>query len=144
MKNRTFRAPSYAPEMTPWFPGVCCVKTHSGMFYQICSQPCREALFSSTLVNSFRSCDSWTWPSGSVGRQYSHIHTFSSGCTQAHTTTQYSLKGDLIKPEGRCNYMQPSCALFSIVMATRRLWTESPCASAAAAQGLYFFYPLDA
>lgn len=51
-------------------------------------------------------------------------HTFTHGRTHRHTITQYSLKVDLIKPEGKCNYVQPSSALFSFVMATFCLLTE--------------------
>lgn len=62
-----------------------------------------------------------------VWRQHSHTGTL-IGQTQRHTITQHSLMGDLIKPEGKCNYMQPSSALFCNVIPTCCLWVESLCA----------------
>lgn len=104
------------------------------MFYQICSQLGREALFGSLL---YIHRDLVTHePLVCLETAFTHRHSL-TGQTHRHTITQHSLKSDLIKPEGRCNYMQPSSALLSIVMATCCLWVESLCAHAAVAQGLF-------
>lgn len=59
-------------------------------------------------------------------------HGRDTGATLSHNS---HLRGDPIRPEGGCNYMQPSSALCSIVMAARRLWAESRRARAAVTRG---------
>lgn len=104
------------------------------MFYQMGSQPAGEPLLQQLPVYPHRDPGTRELAvcSETAITHRASIHGADTRATLSHNS---HLRGDPIRPEGRCNYMQPSSALCSIVMATRRLWAESRRVRAAVTQG---------